>query len=44
MNFLKCRSGTSALPVAQEVDCVFQLVAETNVCRDTEKFARTARR
>jgi hypothetical protein len=29
MNFLKCRSGASSLPVAQEVDCVFGLVGET---------------
>jgi hypothetical protein len=29
MNFLKCRSGTSSLPVAQDVDCAFQLVGET---------------
>jgi hypothetical protein len=29
LNWLKIRSGTSALPVAQDVDCAFQLVGET---------------
>jgi hypothetical protein len=29
MNWLKIRSGTAALPVAQTVDCAFQLVGET---------------
>jgi hypothetical protein len=29
MNWLKIRSGTSALPVAQTANCTFQLVGET---------------
>jgi hypothetical protein len=28
MNFLKCRSGTSSLPVPQTVDCTFALIGE----------------
>jgi hypothetical protein len=29
LNWLKIRSGTASLPVAQDVDCAFQLVGET---------------
>jgi hypothetical protein len=31
LNWLKIRSGTAALPVAQDVDCTFALVGETVV-------------
>ena len=37
MNFLKIRSGTSGLPVVQDVDCAFQLVGEVTAGGKTQR-------